>query len=142
VDYPAGESLSPERVHKFTHRLAVSLNAALCSSLRQNTFAASSKTGGGVNTSQLHVSSVILVKGVPFYGYHVGYSYYLKISLVTPSHIHRAVGLLEGGSVMGKKFTVYEAHLAMKLQFMIDYDLYGCGWVDLDGGKFREPIPR
>lgn len=28
-----------------------------------------------------HVMSVILVKGIPFYGYHGAYSYFLKIYL-------------------------------------------------------------
>lgn len=142
VDYPEGRSLAPDAVHRYTHRLANSLNAALCQSLRQDAYVEKGKPGaGGLNTNTLHVASVVLVKGVPFYGYHVGYSYYLKISLVTPSHIYRAVGLLEGASIMGRKFACYESHLASKLQFMIDFDLYGCGWVDLDGGLFRLPLP-
>ncbi|GHJ88161.1 hypothetical protein NliqN6_4563 [Naganishia liquefaciens] len=143
VDYPEERSLAPDAVHRYTHRLANSLNAALCQSLRQDAFVDQGKPGaGGLNTNTLHVASVVLVKGVPFYGYHVGYAYYLKISLVTPSHIHRAVKLLEGASIMGKKFASYESHLASKLQFMIDFDLYGCGWVDLDGGLFRLPLPE
>ncbi|KAJ9124403.1 hypothetical protein QFC22_001203 [Naganishia vaughanmartiniae] len=142
VDYPQDRSLNPESVHRYTHRLANSLNAALCQSLRQDVYAdQGKKDAGGFKASTLHVASVVLVKGVPFYGYHVGYSYYLKISLVAPSHIYRAVGLLGGGSVMGTKYTCYESHLNSKLQFMIDYDLYGCGFVDLDGGSFRSPLP-
>jgi DNA polymerase zeta len=143
VEYPPGRSLAPESVHRYTHRLAIALNSALCQSLRQDPYAANSKTGaGGVNTSTLHVSSVVLCKGVPFYGYHVGYSFFLRISLVTPSHIYRAVNLLEGGSVMKNKFAVYESHLATKLQFMVDFDLYGCGWVDVERAMFRQPLPR
>jgi len=142
VDYPPGRSLDPESVHRYTHRMAIALNSALCQSLRQDQYTTSSKTGpGGVNASTLHVSSVMLCKGVPFYGYHVGYSYYLRVSLVTPSHIYRAVNLLEGGSVMRNKFSVYESHLATKLQFMVDFDLYGCGWVDIESAKFRAPLP-
>ncbi len=136
-------SLSPETVHKYTHRFALSLNQTIRSSLRQQEFAGPSRAAGGgdVNTAHLHVASVVLVKGVPFYGHHVGYKYYLKISLVSPSMVGRATGILQGGKFMGRKFTVYESHLAAKLQFMIDYDLYGCGWLDLDGCKFREPMP-
>lgn len=142
VDYPQGRSLNPESVHRYTHRLANSLNAALCQTLRQDSYGdAGKQAAGALNTNTLHVASVVLVKGVPFYGYHVGYEYYLKVSLVTPSHVYRAVGLLAGGGVMGTRFACYESHLASKLQFMIDFDLYGCGWVDLDGGLFREPLP-
>jgi DNA polymerase zeta len=142
VDYPSGRSLAPDSVHRYTHRLAIALNSALCQSLRQDQYSTMSKTGpGGLNTSTLHVASVMLCKGIPFYGYHVGYSYYLKIALVTPSHIYRAVNLLEGGGVMKNKFNVYESHLATKLQFMVDFDLYGCGWVDIESAMFRSPLP-
>lgn len=32
---------------------------------------------------------------------------------------------------MKTKFTTYESHLSYYLQFMCDFSLYGCGWVDL-----------
>lgn len=143
VEYPSGRSLDPDSVYRYTHRLCNSLNSALCQSLRQNPYGTTSASGTTeTSTSTLHVASIILCKGVPFYGYHVGYSYFLRISLVTPSHIHRAINLLEGGSVMKQKFAVYEAHLATKLQFMVDFDLYGCEWVDIETAMFRQDLPE
>jgi DNA polymerase zeta len=142
VEYPQGRSLDPDSVYRYTHRFANALNSALCQSLRQDPYGAPNKPGQGTfNTSTLHVASIVLCKGVPFYGYHVGYSYFLKIALVTPSHKYRAVNLLEGGSIMQKKFAVYESHLDTKLQFMVDFDLYGCGWVEVQEALFRRPLP-
>lgn len=34
---------------------------------------------------------------------------------------------------MGTKFTTYENHLNYYLQFMCDFGLYGCGWIDIGG---------
>ncbi len=115
----------------------------MCQTLRQDEYGIESRSGaGGPNTNTFHVASVMLVKGTPFYGYHVGNRHYLKISLVSPSQMQRAAGLLGSGEIMKRKWVVYETHLATKLQFMIDFDLYGCGWVDLSGGYFRGPLPE
>jgi DNA polymerase zeta len=66
------------------------------------------------------VRSIILVKGIPFYGFHTGYSPFLKILLTTPDQINRAILILQSGSVMGRKMNVFESHLSYPLQFMWD----------------------
>ncbi|WVF72225.1 hypothetical protein IAT40_007037 [Kwoniella sp. CBS 6097] len=138
------DPLRPERVVKLCQRFAVSLNHAMCLAMRQNPTSAAntSKYGGGVDPKHLHVISVMLVKGVPFYGYHLGYSYFLKVTLANPSKIYTALEQLRKSVVLGREWQPHEAHMNHVLQFMCDFDLYGCGWLDLAGGTFREPLPE
>ena len=77
------------------------------------------------------VRAVLLVKGVHFYGFHSSYAPFLKIHMIDPSHLTRAVTLLKSGVVMSKKFNAFESHISFYLQFMCDFNLYGCGWLDL-----------
>src|ERR1700753_3025411 len=77
------------------------------------------------------VRAVLLVKGVHFYGFHSSYAPFLKIHMIDPSYLTRAVTLLKSGVVMSTKFNVFESHINFYLQFMCDFNLYGCGWLDL-----------
>ena len=77
------------------------------------------------------VRAVLLVKGVHFYGFHSSYNPFLKIHMIDPSYLTRAVTLLRSGVVMSKKFNVFESHINFYLQFMCDFNLHGCGWLDL-----------
>ncbi|RYP33391.1 hypothetical protein DL767_004796 [Monosporascus sp. MG133] len=43
---------------------------------------------------------------------------------------------------MERKFQPYEAHLQYLLQFMTDYNLYGCGYVEAEKVCFRASIPE
>jgi len=77
------------------------------------------------------VRAILLVKGVHFYGFHSSYSPFLKIVIIDPAFVTRAVTVLQFGNVMRTRFNVYESHLSYVLQFMCDFGLYGCGWIDL-----------
>ena len=77
------------------------------------------------------VRAVLLVKGVHFYGFHSSYAPFLKIHIIDPSYLTRAVTLLKSGVVMSTKFNVFESHISFCLQFMCDFNLHGCGWLDL-----------
>ena len=77
------------------------------------------------------VRAVLLTKGVHFYGFHSSYAPFLKIHMIDPSYLTRAATLLKSGVVMSKKFNVFESHISFYLQFMCDFNLYGCGWLDL-----------
>jgi DNA polymerase zeta len=90
---------------------------------------------------QRFVARVTLVKGIPFYGFHVGYRYYLKIYMLNPVVMTRLSDLLLQGLIMGQKFQPYETHLQYLLQFMTDYNLYGCDYLDAENVRFRAPIP-
>ncbi|WRT67197.1 uncharacterized protein IL334_004163 [Kwoniella shivajii] len=149
VPYPMdftsdSDPLRPEKVIKICQRFAVSLNHSICLASRQNPTSISNtnKYGGGVDPKHLHVISVMLVKGIPFYGYHIGYSYYLKVSLANPGKMYTALEQLRKPVVLGRIWQPHEAHMNHVLQFMCDFDLYGCGWLDVAGGRFREPLPE
>lgn len=78
------------------------------------------------------IRAILLVKGVHFYGFHSSYSPFLKVVMIDPAFVTRAVTVLQSGNVMQSRFTVYESHLSYILQFMCDFGLYGCGWIDLN----------
>src|SRR5947209_19851681 len=42
---------------------------------------------------------------------------------------------------MHRHFQPYEAHIPYILQFMADYNLYGCGYVNCARVYFRDPVP-
>lgn len=88
------------------------------------------------------VAHVSLVKGVPYFGYHVGYKYFLKVYMLNPSHMTRLADLLHQGAIMRKVFQPYESHLQYLLQFMCDFNLYGCSYIDTNKPHFRSPIPE
>ena len=88
------------------------------------------------------VGRITLVKGIPFYGYHVGYRFYLKIWMLNPVAMTRLGDLLRQGVIMKRIFQPYEAHLQYLLQWMADYNLYGCGYIDCSKATFRGPVPR
>ncbi|KAF8516147.1 hypothetical protein BU17DRAFT_92979 [Hysterangium stoloniferum] len=119
IDYYG--SLNPDRVKTYIHKLTKSLNHAIALSLHRNPHGSNAQ----------YIRAIILVKGVPFYGFHTVYQPYLKVILADPTWVSRSVTILQSGGVMGTKFKTYENHLSYYLQFMCDYGLYGCGWVDL-----------
>ena len=82
-----------------------------------------------------------MIKGVPFYGFHVGYRHFLKIYMFNPIVMTRLADLLQQGVIMKQKFQPYEAHLQYLLQFMTDYNLYGCEYLDSSRTNFRAPVP-
>lgn len=87
------------------------------------------------------VAHITLTKGVPFYGYHVGNRFFLKIYLFNPAHVTRLADLLRQGAIMEKSLQPYEAHLQFIPQWMCDYNLYGCSYMRCDNVHFRSPVP-
>lgn len=75
------------------------------------------------------------------YGFHIGWKFYLKIYMLNPAYMQRLADLLRNGTIMGRPFQPYEAHIPYLLQFMADYGLYGCGWVACQIVTFRAPVP-
>ncbi|KAB8356553.1 hypothetical protein FH972_024135 [Carpinus fangiana] len=89
----------------------------------------------------IYVGHISLVKGVPFFGYHVGYRYFLKIYMLNPLHMTRFADLLHQGAILGQPLQPFEAHLQYLLQWMCDFNLYGCAYIDCRTVKFRHPVP-
>ncbi|KAL2161159.1 hypothetical protein VTH06DRAFT_8378 [Thermothelomyces fergusii] len=123
--------LDKPTVSEYIYRLHLSIDRALAVSYRRDQD----------REPPAFVARVTLVKGVPFYGFHVGYRFYLKIYMLNPAVISRLADLLLQGVVMGQKFQPYEAHLQYLLQFMTDYNLYGCDYLEAENVKFRAPVP-
>ncbi|GIC86614.1 DNA-directed DNA polymerase zeta catalytic subunit REV3 [Aspergillus udagawae] len=88
------------------------------------------------------VAHITLVKGVPFYGYHVGYCFFFKIYLLDPVYTTRLADLLLQGAVLKRPLQPYESHLQYVPQWMCDYNLYGCAYMKCSKVKFRSPIPE
>jgi DNA polymerase zeta len=99
--------------------------------------------GKDIHEVEIHgyVARITFCKAVPFYGFHVGWKTFLKIYMLNPSYMQRLTDLLRNGSIMGKSFQPYEAHIPYLLQFMADFGLYGCGWVNCETVTFRAPVP-
>ncbi|KAG2023486.1 delta DNA polymerase [Coprinopsis cinerea AmutBmut pab1-1] len=125
IDYVG--SVRPKEVKRYIHKLVKSLNHAIALSLKRNPESPKSQ----------YIRAAILVKGVPFYGFHSSYSPYLKIYVADPALVNRAVTILRSGIVMKARFRIYESHLSFPLQFMCDFGLYGCGFLDMEGGWER-----
>ena len=119
-------------VGAFIYRLHLSIDHALSVSYRKDQY--------GQNVK--YVARITLVKGVPFYGFHVGYRYFLKIYMFNPIVMTRLADLLQQGVIMKRRFQPYEAHLQFLLQFMTDYNLYGCDYLESSKARFRSPVPE
>ncbi|KAI9841878.1 MAG: DNA polymerase zeta [Sclerophora amabilis] len=130
IEYEGG--LGPEEVDAYVGRLHLSIDHALGVSYRRNPYDGKSR----------FIGRITLVKGIPFYGYHVGYKFFLKIYVLNPLHVTRLSDLLRQGSVMKRVFQPYESHLQYLLQWMCDFNLYGCGYIDCDKFSFRGPVPE
>ncbi|KAI0669901.1 hypothetical protein C8Q78DRAFT_976102 [Trametes maxima] len=114
------EKMHPDIVNRYIAKLKHSLDHAMAISMRRNPQSPKSK----------FVRAVVLVKGVHFYGFHASYAPFLKVHIADPAFINRAVTILQSGTVMQTRFRVYESHISYLLQFLCDFGLYGCGWID------------
>lgn len=113
------------------HRLRSAIDHALAVSYRRNVY----------DGKAIFVGHITLVKGVPFFGYHVGYRYFLKIYMLNPLNMTRFADLLHQGAIMGEVLQPFESHLQYLLQWMCDFNLYGCSYIDCKTVKFRAPVP-
>ncbi|RCK64703.1 DNA polymerase zeta catalytic subunit [Candida viswanathii] len=114
-----------------------------------------------------YIASVAVCKGVPIYGFQVGYQLFYKISLLSPLYKSRLTKLFQDKKISLHRFGVeekenviyqpephyvYEGHIPYLLQFLTDFNLFGCGWLNIDkdfiadgdaktrGLYFRSPI--
>ncbi|KAE8354241.1 hypothetical protein BDV28DRAFT_156340 [Aspergillus coremiiformis] len=130
VPYDGG--LSPEEVGRSIRDLHISIDHALALSYRRN---ANDKKAA-------FVAHITLVKGIPFYGYHVGYRFFFKVYLLSPIYTTRVADLLLQGAILKRCLQPYESHLQYIPQWMCDYSLYGCAYMKCSRVKFRSPVPE
>lgn len=99
-----------------------------------------------------YIAKVDVVKGKELYGYHEKEETFYKISLLRPKSLNRLAELLNKLDddqlpnfdaklqKTSKKINVFEAHLPYFLQFCIDFNLYGCSWLNVDKFEYRLPM--
>ncbi len=119
---PEFAELMDSIVSRYIARLTDSLNYAIALSLKRDPQSPRSR----------YIRAVVLIKGIHFYGFNSYYSPFLKIHILDPALVSRAVAIMQSGSVMGTTFHTFESHLSYVLQFLCDFGLYGCGWVQLE----------
>ncbi|GAB7337155.1 hypothetical protein MBLNU457_g2548t1 [Dothideomycetes sp. NU457] len=125
-------SLAKQDVDAYIQTLRVSIDHALAVSYRRNSY----------DGRAVFVAHISLVKGVPFFGYQVGYKYFLKVYILNPMNMTRLADLLHQGAIMKRSFQPYESHLQYLLQWMCDFNLYGCAYIDTNKPFFRSPVPE
>jgi DNA polymerase zeta len=130
---PYTESVEQDAVDAYINTIRHSIDHALALSYRRNPY-----DNPRNSTFVAHIS---LVKGVPFFGYNVGHNYFLKIYLLNPMHMTRFNDLLQQGAILRRVFQPFEAHLQYLLQWMCDFNLYGCAYIECAKPRFREPVP-
>ena len=116
----------------YAQRLRIAIDHALAISYRRT----------AVSQAGVYVAHIEIVKGIPFYGYYVGYRPFLKIYLFNPAHITRLADLLRQGAVMMKPIQPYESHMQYVPQWMCDNNLYGCAYLESKKVIFRSPVPE
>ncbi|KAJ0061296.1 hypothetical protein NL108_014829, partial [Boleophthalmus pectinirostris] len=114
-----------QQSERYLRQLAFSIDRAL------------NVTMGNPGSSVQHVFKVVLVSGMPFYGYHAKEKYFMKIYLYNPQMVKRVCELLQSGAVMNKMYQPHEGHIPYLLQLFIDYNLYGMNLINLGAVKFR-----
>ena len=126
------ELINLNTVAIYIKKLARGLNAALHECYRRDIS----------DSDPQYIAHIVLCKGIPFYGYHVGYKTYLKIYVTNKSYLKKMGEMLRKAVVMQTRFDVFEEHVGSILQFMLDSNLYGCGWVAVGVDcKMRFPLP-
>ncbi|KAH9849760.1 hypothetical protein C2E23DRAFT_870439 [Lenzites betulinus] len=123
------DKMHPDIVNHHIAKLKHSLDHAIAISMKRNPHSPKSK----------YVRAIVLVKGVHFYGFHANHAPFLKIYIADPAFVNRAVTIMQSGTVMKTRFRVYESHISYLLQFLCDFALYGCGWIDLGEVWQRSP---
>ncbi|KAM9840374.1 DNA polymerase zeta catalytic subunit [Aulostomus maculatus] len=97
---------------------------------------------GNPASSVQHIFKVVLVSGMPFYGYHSKEKHFMKIYLYNPQMVKRVCELLQSGAVMNKSYQPHEGHIPYLLQLFIDYNLYGMNLINLGAVKFRRTLSK
>ncbi|KAE8410893.1 hypothetical protein BDV36DRAFT_306610 [Aspergillus pseudocaelatus] len=129
---PYDGDLSPEEVRHAIRDLHISIDHALALSYRRHAY----------DKKAAFVAHITLVKGVPFYGYHVGYRFFFKVYLLSPIYTTRVADLLLQGAILKRPLQPYESHLQYIPQWMCDYSLYGCAYMKCSKVRFRSPVPE
>lgn len=119
IPYTIPKDYDEQQIQKYIFQFGTSLNEAM-NLVKPNA------------EKDQHVVAIVLVKGVSFYGYHVGYQSFLKIYIANPYEKQQMIDLLQSEAIMETQFQPYEAHINYELQFLMDHNLYGMDWLHID----------
>ena len=61
--------------------------------------------------------------------------------MLNPLYMTRLADLLRQGTILRRSIQPYESHLPYLAQWMCDYNLYGCSYIECKTVKFRSPVP-
>lgn len=61
--------------------------------------------------------------------------------MLNPLYMTRLADLLRQGTILRRSIQPYESHLPYLAQWMCDYNLYGCSYIECKTVNFRSPIP-
>lgn len=93
-----------------------------------------------------YIAGITLCKGIPIYGYRVGYQLFYKINFLSPNYKSRFTNSIDKLSMENFsksnnfRFQVFESHIPFTSQFLQDFNLYACDWINLSHCYFRLPI--
>lgn len=90
--------------------------------------------------SYSYVSDISIVTGIPFYGYHLQHSTFLKISLTSPKYTARLARLLGESKIFNRFIQPYESHIPYTLKFLIDYNCYTLKQLNFTDYLWRSPL--
>lgn len=96
---------------------------------------------GKKQTPGQYIHDMVIIKGKLFYGYDDQEHSFIKISLYNPKHASKMSAMLASGSILGHKFSIFEAHIPYILQFLMDHNLVGMGYMNIKSCFFRSPLP-
>ncbi|OQS06869.1 hypothetical protein THRCLA_01100 [Thraustotheca clavata] len=83
------------------------------------------------------IAKLVIVKGIPFYGYHAQEMFFIKVFYYDPSKCSRLVQIVESGLVANRIFQPFEAHIPYLLQMFVDYHIEGMNYINIRDFKFR-----
>lgn len=81
------------------------------------------------------VKQLAVVQKYLFYGYHPTPVNVIRVKLYDPRKLPRVLAVLQSGVVLQTAFQAYEAHVPYLLQFFMDHNLYGMGFMHLAHAK-------
>ena len=81
------------------------------------------------------VKQLAVVQKCLFYGYHPDPVNVIRVKLYDPRKLTRVLAVLQSGVVVQTVFQAYEAHVPYLLQFFMDHNLYGMGFMHLAHAK-------
>jgi hypothetical protein len=104
------------------------------------------QSGGRAGPRVKVVQSLEVVRGTPMYGYRAQEQLFVRVTLFDPRQAQKVVGMLQSGAILGTAFQPFEAHIPFLLQFFVDHNVVGMGYLHLSNGhdslRFRGPLPE